>query len=143
LSWWWPRFTRHTVYAISDRRLLIIRNWLRRKVTSYGPDEIDVVERRESKDGSGDLVFRHEEHGKLRHHHDHRNKRRMSERPVGFFGVPDVKRLEAAVWALKERRHAPPGGHGGNPTLPENAAPPGLPPVGETSASEPPGPRSA
>ena len=102
LPWWWPSITRHTVYAISDQRLLIIQNWPRRRVTSYGPEEIDVIERRERKDGSGDLIFRHEDHPKLRHHHDHGNKRRMSERPVGFFGVPDVRRLEEAVWALKQ-----------------------------------------
>lgn len=104
LPWWWPRITRHTVYAISDRRLLIIQNFLRRRVTSYGPDDIDVVERRENRDGSGDLIFRHESHRRLRHHHDHQSKRRVSERPVGFFGVPEVRRVEEAVWALKERR---------------------------------------
>lgn len=108
LPWWWPRITRYTVYAISDRRLLIIQNWLRRKVTSYGPDDIDVVERRDYKDGSGDVIFRHEEQRKLRHHHDPPNKRRISDRPIGFFGVPDARRLETAVWALKERRNTPP-----------------------------------
>lgn len=104
LPWWWPKLTRQTVYAISDRRLLIIRNWPRRRITSYGSEDIDVVERRENKDGSGDLIFRHEERQQLRHHHDAAGKRRMSVRPVGFFGVADVKRLEKSVWALKERR---------------------------------------
>ena len=150
LTWWWPRVTRHTVYAISDRRLLIIRNWPqiilnwpRRRVTSYGPDEIDVVERREHRDGTGDLVFRHEEHGKLRHHHDHRNKRRMRERPVGFFGVPDVKRLEAVVWALKERRYRASRDDRAPPALPDAADPSALPPGDGPAAGEPPGPRSA
>lgn len=105
LPWWWPSFSRHTVYGISDRRLLIIQNWPRRRVTSYGPEEIDVIERRENRDGSGDLIFRQEEHGKLRHHQDRRTKRRMSERPVGFYGVPDVRRLEKAVFALKQKRY--------------------------------------
>lgn len=104
LPWWWPSVTRHTIYAISDRRLLIIQNWLRRRVTSYGPEDIDVVERQERKDGSGDLVFRREEHRRLRHHHDPQGKRRVGERAIGFFGVPDVRRLEEAVWALKQRR---------------------------------------
>lgn len=104
LPWWWPLFTRHTVYAISDRRLLIIQNWPRRRVTSYGPDEIDVVERQERRDGSGDLIFRREALRRLRHHSDHQSKRRVSERPIGFFGVPDVRNLEEAVWALKEKR---------------------------------------
>ncbi len=104
LPWWWPSVTRHTIYAISDRRLLIIQNWPRRRVTSYGPGDIDVVERHERKDGSGDLIFRREEHQKLRHHHDPQGKRRVGERAIGFFGVPDVRRLEEAVWALKQQR---------------------------------------
>lgn len=107
LPWWWPRLTRHTVYALSDRRLLIIQIWPRRRVTSYGPDDIDVVERRDYKDGTGDIVFRHEEHQKSRHHHDQRTKRQVSDRPIGFFGVPDARRVEMAIWALKERRTVP------------------------------------
>jgi len=105
LPWWWPSVMRHLVYAISDRRLLIIQNWPKRRVTSYGPEDIDVIERRDHRDGSGDLIFRREEHRKNRHHHDHPNKRRVSERPIGFFGIPDVRKLEEAVWALKNQRH--------------------------------------
>ncbi|MEM8949603.1 MAG: hypothetical protein AAGA21_04100 [Pseudomonadota bacterium] len=104
LPWWWPLVTRYTIYAISDQRLLIIQTWPRRRVTSYGPEDIDVVERQERKDGSGDLIFRREEHRKLAHHHDPKGKRRVGERAIGFFGVPDVRRLEEAVWALKQRR---------------------------------------
>ena len=104
LPWWWPNITRHTVYAISDQRLLIIRTWPSRRVTSYGPDDIDVVERKERRDGSGDLIFRREEYRKLRHHHDPQGKRRVGERMIGFFGVPDVRRLEEVVLALKQRR---------------------------------------
>ncbi len=107
LPWWWPRFTRHTVYALSDRRLLIIQAWPRQRVTSYGPDDIDVVERRDYKDGTGDIVFRREEHQKPRHHNDQRTKRRVSDQPIGFFGVPDARRVEMAIWALKERRTVP------------------------------------
>ncbi|MGI9436559.1 MAG: hypothetical protein ACR2Q4_17315 [Geminicoccaceae bacterium] len=104
MPWWWPSYTRHVVYAISDRRLLIIRDWPRRRVTSYGPDDIDVVERRERGDGSGDVIFRREEHRKLRHHHDPQGKRRVGEREIGFFGVPDVRQVEDAIWSFKEQR---------------------------------------
>jgi hypothetical protein len=108
LPWWWPRITRHTVYAMSERRLLMIQTWPRRRVTSYGPDDIDVVERRDYKDGTGDIVFRREEHRRQRHRHDPQGKRRVSDRPIGFFGVPDARRVEMAIWALKERRTVPP-----------------------------------
>ena len=103
LPWWWPAYAKRIVYAISDQRLLIIRNLLTYKVTSYGPEDIDVIERRDNRDGSGDLVFRREETRKLRHHKDPYGKRRVGEREVGFFGVPDVRRVEAAVRTLKQR----------------------------------------
>ena len=102
--WWWPNVTRRIVYAISDQRLLIIRDLSKRKVTSYGPEDIDVVERRERRDGSGDVIFRREETQKLKHHHDPYGKRRVGMREVGFFGVPDVRRVEEAIWALKQKR---------------------------------------
>lgn len=103
--WWWPIYMKRTVYAISDRRLLIIRDLLKRKVTSYGPADIDVVERRERRDGSGDVIFRREEIKKLKHHHDPYGKRRVGEREVGFFGVPDVRKVEEVILALKNRGH--------------------------------------
>lgn len=124
LPWWWPRMTRHTVYAISNRRILIIQNWPRRKISSYGPEDIDVVERRERKDGSGDIVFRREEYRKLRHHHEAANKRRVGERMIGFFGVADVRRLEDAIWALKERRSLPVDDGGPPPTSEISSTPP-------------------
>lgn len=110
LPWFWPLVTRYTVYAMSDRRLLIIQTWPRRRVTSYGPDDIDVVERRDYRDGTGDIIFRHEEHGKRRDQPHPRAKRRVSDRPIGFLGVPDARRVEMAIWALKERRTVPPFG---------------------------------
>lgn len=105
--WWWPIYTKRTVYAISDRRLLIVRDLLKRKVTSYGPEDIDVVERRERRDGSGDVIFRREEIRKMKHHHDPQGKRRVGEREVGFFGVPDVRQVEEAIFALKQKRYQP------------------------------------
>ena len=102
--WWWPGVTRRTVYAISDQRLLIIRDLPKRKITSYGPEDIDVVERRENRDGSGDVIFRREETQKLKHHHDPHGKRRVGTREIGFFGVPEVRRVEEAIWMLKQKR---------------------------------------
>ncbi|MGH1484287.1 MAG: hypothetical protein ACRBM6_37410 [Geminicoccales bacterium] len=103
--WWWPIYNKRTVYAISDQRLLIIRDLLRRRVTSYGPEDIDVVERREHRDGSGDVIFRREEIRKLKHHHDPQGKRRVGEREVGFFGVSGVRQVEEAIFALKQKRY--------------------------------------
>ena len=102
--WWWPNVTRRTIYAISDQRLLLIRDFSKRRVASYGPEDIDVVERREHRDGSGDVIFRREETQKLKHHHDPHGKRRVGMREIGFFGVPEVRRVEEAIWALKQKR---------------------------------------
>ncbi len=126
--WWWPVMAKRTVYAISDQRLLIIRHLWNRKVTSYGPEDIDAVERRERRDGSGDVIFRREEIKKLNHHHDRHGKRRVGEREVGFFGVPEVRRVEEAIWALKQKRQEPdvlpPSEHGSgtSPAAPEKNA---------------------
>jgi len=116
--WWWPNVSRRTIYAISNQRLLIIRDFTKRKVTSYGPADIDVVERRENRDGSGDVIFRREETQKLKHHHDPHGKRRVGMREIGFLGVPEVRRVEEAIWALKQKRDQsspkrPDNGNGG------------------------------
>lgn len=137
LPWWWPRITRHTIYAISDRRLIIIQHWPKRKVTSYGPDDIDVVERRDYKDGTGDVTFRREEHRKLRHHHDPPSKRRVSDRPIGFFGVTQARRLESAIWALKEKRSLQ---HEARISPPVRDHPPGTPPYSASSEQDQSGP---
>ena len=120
LPWIWPRISRQSVYALSNRRLLIIQSWPKRRVTSYGPDDIDVVERRDYKDGTGDVVFRREEHRRRGHPHDPQSKRRISDRPIGFFGVPDARRVEMAIWALKDRRSMP--AFSENPSKRENFA---------------------
>ena len=100
--WWRPKRARSTIYAISDQRLLIIRGWPNRVVRSFGPDEIERLERREREDGSGDLIFRQEVAPHV-HSHPHRPYARyhMRVHPIGFFGIPDVRRVEAAVRALQ------------------------------------------
>lgn len=105
--WWRPRQARATVYAITDQRIVIIRGWPSRRVQSFGPGDIDVIDRREQADGTGDLVFREEVRAR-RHAGQiwqegppyHRYRRRR----IGFFGIPDVRRVEAAVRALRDGR---------------------------------------
>ncbi len=135
LPLWSPVFAKRTIYAISDRRLLTIRRLLGHRVSSYGPGEIDVVERRENRDGSGDLIFRREEVKRLRHHADPPRRKRVSEREIGFWGIPDVRQVEEAVWALKMRiehsdneqpsDHADNGGASPSATLPTKPSDPG------------------
>lgn len=97
-----------TVYAITDRRLLVLSGGSTRRVRSFGPEDINTLERREHDDGSGDVIFRRE----LRdlpaiRRHDHRPRyRRRRERRIGFFNIPDVRRVEAAVMALRDGQAA-------------------------------------
>jgi hypothetical protein len=101
--WWQPKRTRHTVYAISDQRLLIIRDWPTRVVRSFAPQDIGRLER---DDGSGDLVFR-EEHLPQVTSRRHHGRRPWRTRRIGFFGIAEVRRVEAAVRAL-QRSEPPP-----------------------------------
>ena len=105
--WWKPRQARATVYAVTDQRILIMQGWPQRRVRSFGPGDIDVIARSDRPDGSGDLVFR-EEVRPRRHARSiwqegppyHRFRRRR----IGFFGIHYVRRVEAAVRALRDGR---------------------------------------
>jgi hypothetical protein len=98
--WWRPKRTRHTVYAISDQRLLMIRGWPTRVVQSFAPQDIGHLERREREDASGDLIFR-VEHVPQPTGGRHPWHRRWRTRHIGFFGIAEVRRVEAAVRALQ------------------------------------------
>ncbi|MGG6893694.1 hypothetical protein [Rhizobium sp. BR 315] len=52
--------TRWTAYAVTDRRVLIISNLIRKRVLSFGPSAINAVDVSENSGGSGTVVFRHE-----------------------------------------------------------------------------------
>ncbi len=53
--WTWYS-ARHTVHAVTDKRLLTIVDGKTRKVTSVMPDRIVALERKERRDGSGMLT---------------------------------------------------------------------------------------
>jgi len=84
-------------YAITDRRIMILTGRGTTQVTSYGPQDIECIERRMRSDGSGDLIFRYED--LPRRVSSGYSTRRMSydRLPVGFFGITDVRRVEALL----------------------------------------------
>ena len=92
--WAW-RGAKKTVYAISSERLLIIA---RGSVSSFEPDEIDNLVRRERSDGSGDVIFRRD-YVRTRSRRGSRTRVRRD----GFFGIPEVRRVEDEIRRLKER----------------------------------------
>jgi|SRR5579871_866193 hypothetical protein len=86
---------RSTVYAITDQRLFIASGAWTRRVDSYGPEQIASLERTERANGFGDIVFRKEaQQMSLRVGY------RTSLKSIGFFGVPEVRKVEAAIQAL-------------------------------------------
>ncbi len=90
--WIWMG-AKKTVYAISSDRLVIIRG---DRVRSFEPDEIEGLERREGADGRGDVIFRRD---LVRSHSRHHGRTR--ERKIGFFGIPEVRRVEDEIRRLK------------------------------------------
>ncbi len=75
-----------TVYAITNRRALIIEAGNSRSVKSYPFSNMDNLERVENADGSGDIVFLRETR--------RGSKGRTYTEPIGFFGVPEVRAVE-------------------------------------------------
>ena len=85
-----------TVYAITNRRLLIITRFPTRRVTSYEPHDIEAVERRDRGTGGGDIIFGRE----VRSPHATFPGFTPVQR-IGFFGVPEVRRVEDEIRKLK------------------------------------------
>ena len=83
------------VYSITDQRLFIISGNRRKEVHSYAPESIQRLERTERRDGSGDTVFRHNTAAW--------NASRFPTK-VGFFGVPDIRKVEEMVRRLAGKR---------------------------------------
>ena len=67
-----------TIYAVTDRRALVISGLFSRSVRSFGPGQLRTVRLDEDPDGSGDLAFAE----------------------GGFYGVENVKRVEAVLKKL-------------------------------------------
>jgi hypothetical protein len=80
-----------TLYAITDRRALIIKPnvWGGKAVKSYGEGQIQMIERHEVADGMGDIIFAREVYSV-----SSRYGRRTRTRNIGFFGIPNVRAVE-------------------------------------------------
>lgn len=92
----WPILARfmsatRSVYAMTDRRALIING---SSVKSYGPDDIEFVERKMRGQNSGDLLFANEID--TRYSSSNRSTR-VTSRPVGFLGIENVREVEAIM----------------------------------------------
>jgi len=93
---WAARRARSTIYAITDQRLLIMQTGSTNEVQSYGPEDLDSLDRRERPDGSGDIIFRNENLVRRG-----RNGTYVTNNRIGFFGVPEVRQVEQAIRKLE------------------------------------------
>jgi hypothetical protein len=88
---WAAYRARTTVYAISDRRLLIVNLFPLRQAQSFPPETLNTLECTDRADGSGDLLFRKIVTGS--------GRSRQTKR-FGFFGLPEVRRVGDMVRRL-------------------------------------------
>lgn len=92
---WMRRKAHSIVYAVTNRRVIIMEGIRSVTVKSYSPGDIDGVERTQHKDGSGDLILSTE----LYRDSDGDQQRRRR----GFFAIADVRNVEAVVEGLVRR----------------------------------------
>ena len=93
---------RKTVYAITDRRLLIITSGLRSvRVDSYPLDSINILERTDRANGYGDIVFHKEtEPTRVVTGFLYYEKQGGGVTRTGFLGIPEVRKVEEAIQRL-------------------------------------------
>jgi hypothetical protein len=86
---------RRMVYAVTDRRLLIVTLpalWWGRSVQSFGAGDIRGLTRRMHGDSTGDVIFSSETYS-VRRRYGYSTR----TRDVGFFGIPDAREVEELI----------------------------------------------
>lgn len=87
--YWAYRNALNTAYAVTSKRLIILVNGKSRRVQSFLPADIGLLERSEKQDGSGDLIFSRKTSS------DGDGGR--TTQSIGFMGIPDARRVEQIV----------------------------------------------
>ena len=82
-----------TIYAITDRRALIISGILSQSVQSYGKNDIQFIERKKHGGNTGDIIFDREHHTRERMY----GGPSSYSVPVGFLSIPNVREVEALM----------------------------------------------
>lgn len=91
----WYRL-RHTAYAITDRRVILIEDGRKLTVRSFTPEQLDEIQRTEHAGGTGDVAFTR------RHGYDLRG--RAHSEAVALIGVQEPQRVERLLRALAAAR---------------------------------------
>ena len=92
LSWW---VARRTLYAVTDRRALLIEAPWRRRIQAFAGERLLNVVRVEDGYGRGDII--------LERLPISGSRGRTTVREIGFFGLEDVKHVEQLLRATVDR----------------------------------------
>lgn len=95
--YWAMRRARRIVYVITDRRVIQIESRRHLAVNSYLPAELLKLECRESKDGSGDIIF-------CQTQRKQNGKQQASKE--GFLCIDSVRKVERLLSALAMKSSA-------------------------------------
>lgn len=79
--YWLYKKAKQTVYALTNRRAIIITGGSTKKIQSFTGNDMGVIERTERANGAGDVMFA-------------TIAGKKSDQPVGFMGIPDARRVE-------------------------------------------------
>ncbi len=86
----------NTIYAVTDKRLIVLISG--QSARSYGPRDIERVERRDTPDGRGDVIFARERSLSTSHHDGHPHTQQWSK-DLGFFGIENPREVERLIRA--------------------------------------------
>jgi hypothetical protein len=86
VPFWIYSKSRRTVYALTDKRILIVGGGKSKTIESYDQDSIGDIVRTERADGSGDLTFAQ------KFTRDSDGDQRKTD--IMFIGIPEVRRVE-------------------------------------------------
>lgn len=97
---WMRRSARRTVYALTDRRALVLGGgaWRSLSVRSFGPEKLRDLRRVQYPDGSGDLIFE-----RTIHENSHNNRQSTDH---GFLAIREVKDVETLARKLADASNA-------------------------------------
>ncbi|EMB15306.1 hypothetical protein [Rhodopirellula europaea] len=97
---WTYRNAFKTVYLLTDQRAITFIGGFRMTIRSFHPRELRTVYRKQSADGSGDVIFN------AKRWTDSEGTSHSEE--IGFLGIPDVKSVEQLLKQMVEshRRQA-------------------------------------
>ena len=94
LPLWKMNQGKNTVYAITDRRILMISG---NSVQSFGGQDIQFVRRKMHRDGTGNITFRTDTSSSMGYYGGGLFASRNQNKDVGFLGISDPHEVEALM----------------------------------------------